>query len=96
MIEVKLPQQSFRTGIALTLAVVGSAFPVLGGCGSNPDRAAYFESRTALIQPQAGSGNARMALWPSTTWGRSSLAVADSSASDTLTPLLPAEANATR
>jgi hypothetical protein len=61
----------------------------LGACASSADREAYFESRSALVAAQPGNGATRVVLWPSTPWGRSTVAVADRRSVSDVRPVLP-------
>jgi hypothetical protein len=58
------------------LAAAAALACVIGGCATASDREAYFESRSAVIVAQPGTGTSRMAVWPAGTW-RSTVAVAD-------------------
>ena len=68
---------------------------LLGACASSSDREAYFQSRQAVVTAQPGNGIARLALWPSNAWGRSTVAIADRRSTSDIAPKLPA-ADSTR
>ena len=92
------PKPSHTSLSSRTLAPVGLAalcVALLGGC-VNSQREAYFQAHAAVVQPHTGSGSARLALWPATPWGRSTLAAVDHQSDEV--PLLPrpARGDATR
>jgi hypothetical protein len=71
------------------LAAAGLLMP-LAACASSAEREAYFESRTAVVAAQPGSGATRVVLWPASPWGRSTVAVADRRSTSDISPILPA------
>ena len=86
MTSMSAPSAIFRPALLAAVVAIAAA---LGGCAAGSDREAYFESRSAVVSAQPGTGVARLALWPSAAWGRSTVALADRRTTSDVAPTLP-------